>query len=86
MLILFDGNHPTLIRTRQSTSCRCAHVVGSYVQRELTPDARNAFELHLMECVACLRSVDLERLPKRDSGEHKTNAGSCGARRVRRRR
>jgi Putative zinc-finger len=87
MLIVFDGKHPpALIRTRLPTPCRCAHEVDSYVQRELTPEARTAFELHLMECAACLRSVHLERLPRRESGDHKTNAGSSGAGRVRRRR
>jgi Putative zinc-finger len=86
MLILFDGNKPLCIRTSARTLCESAHLVCSYVQRGLTPAARSAFELHLMECTACRHSVELERLPRRANGEHKTSAGSSSARRVRRRR
>ena len=86
MLIYMDGASPVFIRTRQPRLCACAHMVDSYVGRDLTPAARQAFELHLMECTACLRSTQLERLPRRANGEHKTNAGSASARRVRRRR
>ena len=86
MLILFDGNKPICIRTSESTLCESAHLVCCYVQRSLTAAARNAFELHLMECTGCRHSVELERLPRRANGEHKTSAGSCSARRVRRRR
>ena len=61
MLILFDGNKPICIRTSEPTLCESAHLVCSYVQRGLTPAARNAFELHLMDCPACRHTVELER-------------------------
>ena len=71
MLILFDGNKPICSRTSESTLCESAHLVCSYVQRDLTPAARNAFELHLMECTACRHSVELERLSRRANANTK---------------
>jgi hypothetical protein len=86
MLILFDGNKPMCIRTSEPTLCECANLACSYVQRALTPAARNAFELHLLECPDCRRSVELERIPRRANSDYKTSAGGPGVRRVRRRR
>lgn len=84
MLISLTGNTEVSIRSFPARRCDCAHLVDSYVWECLAVDTQKAFELHLMECAGCLRSVELERLLRRAIREHKTSCGIPCVTRVRR--
>jgi hypothetical protein len=84
MLIALTGSVEVVIKAPASKRCSCAHLIDSYVWECLASDTQKAFELHLMECPACLRSVELERLLRRAIREHKTSCGVPCATRVRR--
>ena len=86
MLILQGAGLRLLIPTSQCRACGRAHLVDSYVWGRLEPAARNAFELHLMECPSCIGSVELERLLRRAIRDQKTSCGIPCATRVRRTR
>jgi len=75
MLMSLAGNVEVVIKARTPRRCDCAHLIDSYVWECLASDTQKAFELHLMECAACLRSVELERLLRRAIREHKTSGG-----------
>ena len=84
MLISLAGNPEVIIKAPALKRCDCAHLVDSYVWECLASDTQKAFELHLMECSNCLRSVELERLLRRAIREHKTSCGIPCVTRVRR--
>ena len=84
MLISLGGSVEVAINALAPKRCDCAHLVDSYVWECLASDTQKAFELHLMECVTCLRSVELERLLRRAIREHKTSCGIPCVTRVRR--
>ena len=84
MLITLTGGAEVVIKAPAPKRCDCAHLVDSYVWGCLASDTQKAFELHLMECANCLRSVELERLLRRAIREHKTSCGVPCATRVRR--
>ena len=84
MLITLGGSVEVAIKAPAPKQCDCAHLVDSYVWECLASDTQKAFELHLMECSNCLRSVELERLLRRAIREHKTSCGIPCVTRVRR--
>ncbi len=84
MLISLTGSTEVVIKAPAPKRCGCVHLIDSYVWECLASDTQKAFELHLMECTTCLRSVELERLLRRAIREHKTSCGVPCATRVRR--
>jgi len=62
MLISLGGSVEVAIKAPAPKRCDCAHLVDSYVWECLASETQKTFELHLMECSTCLRSVELERL------------------------
>jgi len=62
MLISLTGGAEVVIQSPALKRCDCAHLIDSYVWECLASATQKAFELHLMECATCLRSVELERL------------------------
>ena len=86
MLILHLRNRQVVIPTTRRPHCASGELVGSYVRQALTPAARDAFELHLIECPTCLGAVQLESLAKRATCDHKTSGGGSCATQVRRKR
>jgi len=83
-IIPSHGNTQVVIRIPPSKACRSAHLVDTYVWECMEPQGRDSFELHLMECTSCLRSVELERLLRRAIRDYKTSCGIPCATRLRR--
>lgn len=84
MFISLAGGDEVVIRAPAAKKCGSAHLVDPYVWECLESDTQRAFELHLMECSACLHSVGIERILRREIREQKTSCGIPCATRVRR--
>jgi len=42
--------------------CSREEIVHAYLSRSLSPPSEEAFELHLMHCMACLDVIEVQRL------------------------
>lgn len=84
MLMLHATKGRAAVKAPKASGCGCTHLVDSYVWQRLAAPTRAAFELHMMECAACLSSVELERLLRRAIRDHITSCGKPCATRIRR--
>jgi Putative zinc-finger len=82
MLILFgrDRNSVAIEANTQRTE-RCAFIaqVEAYTAREIGPEARAAFEQHLIECGPCQRAVHLGRIANRFNHHNRSVGMPCAA-------
>ena len=74
MFISLAGSTEVVIRAPAPKRCGSAHLIDSYVWECLESDTQRTFELHLMECSTCLRSVELERLVAKNPEHHEHDA------------
>jgi len=81
MLLLITRDRRRVALTTKSPPEPCAYgrFTTGYIARALSPVTRAVFERHLLECTACLRSVQVRRMTG-GLKSHNSNSGlACAA-------
>jgi hypothetical protein len=82
MPILFGRDrNPAVAKADTTRAPRCAFVdqIEAYTARRIEPQAREAFERHLIECGPCQRAVHLGRISNQLNHHNRSVGMPCAA-------